>query len=378
MRFRDEGGVALLMVLLVISLLTAVIVDFSFQTRLDARIAANVRDDLRAETIARSGFEMALAVLNKDALGDKASGPAATNEGAVSELLNQARRQASQEQQGEGTAPASAGVDSLMDPWARMDYLRMPLGRGESLDVRVTDLAGLIDLNAIITVSQGGQPSLNQPVFDELVMLITAAREAQNPAKEDTGGEEMSPEEIAYAIADWVDPDEIRIADGGFEDESYNSLPEPYSSKNGPFDSVAEVQLVAGVDDKLYEAIRKYLTVYPWAGGGAINPNTAPSGVLASIRVRENAAIEAPEPLSQDRVQAILDAREKGTVLGSDQELKELLDLDAAAVFSPSLVYGGNTFQVDASATVNGTLCRLHAVVDRGGDEPTILYWRID
>ncbi len=377
MRLRDERGVALLMVLLVISLLTAVIVDFSFQTRLDARIAANVRDDLRAETLARSGFEMALAVLNKDALEtESTSGAPVSGEGAVSELLNQARRQAAAE--GAGQPMAGAGVDSLTDAWARMGYLRMPLGPGESLDVQVTDLAGLINLSAIITTNTAGQPTVNQPVFDELLMLVTAALEARKIRKEETGDEPMSPEEIVYAIADWVDPDEVRIADGGFEDEYYNSLPESYSSKNGPFDSVAELQLVAGVDDALYQAIRKYLTVYPWTGGGAINPNTAPEGVLATIRAKENAAIAAAEPLNQDQVQLILGAREEGSALRSDQELKELLDLDAATVFSPTLVYGSNTFQVDASATVNGTLDRLHAVVDRGGEKPTILYWRID
>jgi len=375
MKARDESGVALLLVLLVISLLTAVVVDFSFQTRLDARIAANVRDELRGETLARSGFQMALVLLNEDALADK---EALSPEGnaAVSELLNQARRKAAV-QGAQGAQSAASGIDSLMDTWARMDLLRLPLSQEESLKVEVTDLAGLIDLNAIITTNPAGQPAVNQPLFDEIVMLITAAREVQKLRKEDEK-EEMSPEEIAFAIADWVDPDEVRIADGGFEDETYNSLPDPYSSKNGPFDSAAEVQLVAGVDDALYEAIRNNLTVYPFTGGGAINPNTAPETVLATIRVKENAAIESPEPLNEDQVNALLDARAKGTVLQSDQDLKELLDLDAATVFSPTLVYGGNTFQVDASATVHGTRTRLHAVVDRGGEKPTILYWRFD
>jgi hypothetical protein len=86
----------------------------------------------------------------------------------------------------------------------------------------------------------------------------------------------------------------------------------------------------------------------------------------------------ASEPLTSDQVQAILEGRDQGTVLGSDQDLKDLLDLDAAAVFSPSLVYASNLFQIEASATVNGTLSRLHAVVDRGGEKPSILYWRID
>jgi type II secretory pathway component PulK len=52
-RDGNERGVALLMVLLVVALLTAVIVDFSFNTRLDSKIAANVRDALIAASLAR-------------------------------------------------------------------------------------------------------------------------------------------------------------------------------------------------------------------------------------------------------------------------------------------------------------------------------------
>ena len=373
---KSESGVALLMVLLVVSLLTAVIVDFSYRTRLDARIAANVRDDLKAENLTRSAFETSLAVLNRDTLTpDKpaSTGAAGAADAAVSDLLNQARREAGGTP---GGAP-SANVDSFRDAWAHMENLKIPLQPGESLQVQVSDLSGRIDLNAIITKDQTGAEKLSQPVFEQLVTLIENARRAVGE-HEKSSDESLSPEEIAYAIADWVDSDEIRIADGGFEDQYYNSLADPYSSKNGPFDSVAEVQLVAGIDDRLYAAIKDALTVYPFTGGGAINPNTAPPVVLASLRVRENAAIEAREPLTGEQIATILAARRDGTVLRSDQELKELLDLDAAAVFSPALVYGSSYFAVDATAVVNGTVSRLHAVVDRAGQKPEILYWRVD
>jgi type II secretory pathway component PulK len=268
-------------------------------------------------------------------------------------------------------------VDSFRDAWAHMENLQIPLARGESLQVQVSDLAGRIDLNAVIAKDQTGAEKLAQPVFDQLVTLIDNALRGMGE-HEKSSDESLSPEEIAYAIADWVDGDEIRIADGGFEDQYYNSLEDPYSSKNGPFDSVAEVQLVAGIDDRLYAAIKDALTVYPFTGGGAINPNTAPPVVLGSLRVRENAAIESHEPLTGEQIAAIVTARRDGNVLRSDQELKELLDLDPAAVFSPALVYGSSYFAVDATAVVNGTVSRLHAVVDRGGEKPKVLYWRVD
>jgi general secretion pathway protein K len=376
-----ERGIALLMVLMIVSLLTAVIVDFSYQTRLDARLAGNVRDALEASTLARSGYEMAVALLNQDMLEDtSAQNPTAQPTGgtqaAVSDLLNQAQRQAAG---ASGPGASTAGLDTLQDLWARMDLLRIPLEAGQKLNVQVTDLSGRINLNAIITRDASGAEALNKPLFGELVTLLQQAQESlgQTSTTNEQGGT-MSAEDIAYAIADWVDADEVRLSDGGFEDEYYNMLEDPYSSKNGPFDSVAELQLVAGIDDDLYGAIKDAVTVYPFEGGGAINPNTAPPIVLASIRVKENPASENPEPLSVEQVGTILDARAKGIAIENDQDLKDLLDLDAGAVFTPSLVYGSNVFGIDAVASVRGTLSRLHAVVDRGGGTPKVLYWRID
>jgi general secretion pathway protein K len=373
---RGERGIALLMVLMIVSLLTAVIVDFSYQTRLDARLAGNVRDALEASTLARSGYEMALALLNQDMLEDTPTAqPTGGMGAAVSELLNQARRQAGVA----GSPGASAGLDTLQDLWARTDLLQIPLETGQKLNVQVTDLSGRIDLNAIIKRDASGAETLNQPVFDEIVTLLQQAQDSlgQTQTTNEQGGT-MSAEDIAYAIADWVDADEVRLSDGGFEDEYYNTLEDPYSSKNGPFDSVAELQLVAGIDDDLYGAIKDAVTVYPFEGGGGINPNTAPPVVLASIRVKENPASETPEPLSAEQVGTILDTRAKGIAIQSDQDLKDLLDLDAGAVFTPGLVYGSNVFGIDVVASVRDTLSRLHAVVDRGGETPKVLYWRID
>ena len=376
---RGERGVALLMVLMIVSLLTAVIVDFSFQTRLDARLAANMRDELEAGILARSGYEMALALLNQDAIEDSGTQapntpPTGGTETAVSDLLHQARRQAS------GQGASTAGLDTLQDLWARTDLLQIPLETGQNLTVGVTDLSGRINLNAIIIRDASGAEQLNRPVFEQLITLVQQAQESlglKNDKNKDPLGS-LSAEDIAYAIADWVDADEVRLSDGGFEDEYYNTLEDPYSSKNGPFDSAAELQLVAGVDDALYGAIKNAVTVYPFEGGGAINPNTAPPIVLASIRVKENPASEAPEPLGASQIGTLLDARAKGVAIKSNEDLKELLDLDAGAVFTPELVYGSSVFGIDVVASVRDTMSRLHAVLDRGGAEPKVLYWRVD
>ena len=53
--------------------------------------------------------------------------------------------------------------------------------------------------------------------------------------------------EVAAAIVDWRDADSD-VSDGGAEDEYYNRLDPPYRCKNGPFESIEELRLVAGAN----------------------------------------------------------------------------------------------------------------------------------
>jgi general secretion pathway protein K len=63
-RRKGERGVALLMVVTAIALLTAVAVEFSYHSRIEARMAANARDQLRAYYLARSAVTIGRLVLH--------------------------------------------------------------------------------------------------------------------------------------------------------------------------------------------------------------------------------------------------------------------------------------------------------------------------
>ncbi|MDP3940346.1 MAG: type II secretion system minor pseudopilin GspK [Deltaproteobacteria bacterium] len=383
MRNRDgERGVALLMVVLVITLLTAVIIDFSFRTRLDSRLSANVRDTALASALSRSGYEIALSLLLDDAAAATESGGtggAPAENTAVSELLQKARDEAdATEKSKKAGAPAGAsGIDTLQESWARMDLLDLQLRPNESLRVEVDDLAGRVNVNAIIIRDASGAQKLNRPVFDELKILVQEALDSLD-RKDEGEIKDFDGEDFAYAVADWVDGDETRLSDGSFEDQYYNSLKDAYSSKNGPFDSVAELQLVEGVDDKLFALIRDAVTVYPFDGGGAINVNTAPERVLRSIGMRENDATSSPEPLSEESVGRILDARKQGIGIADLTEFRDLLGVDPTTAFSPTLGFASNVFRIRAVARVNESRSRLDAVIERKDGQPRVLYWRMD
>ena len=99
-----------------------------------------------------------------------------------------------------------------------------------------------------------------------------------------------APKEIADTIVDsildWKDADELHRLHGA-ESDYYMSLPNPYRSKNGDFDTVEELLMVKGVTPEIFygsntrTGIFRFLTVYSKVGG--INVNTAPREVLEAL-----------------------------------------------------------------------------------------------
>lgn len=66
---------------------------------------------------------------------------------------------------------------------------------------------------------------------------------------------------IIDSILDWIDTNDLTHINGA-EDDYYGSLPEPYKSKDAPFDSIEELSLIKGVTPELFKSIRNDMTVY--------------------------------------------------------------------------------------------------------------------
>jgi DNA uptake protein ComE-like DNA-binding protein len=75
----------------------------------------------------------------------------------------------------------------------------------------------------------------------------------------------MMTEDIADAILDWVDSDEDTRPLGA-EDAYYLSAPYPYNTRNAPFRSIAELELVAGVTPEMVRG-------EDWNLNGRLDPN---------------------------------------------------------------------------------------------------------
>lgn len=96
--------------------------------------------------------------------------------------------------------------------------------------------------------------------------------------------------ELVDAILDWRDPDDLHRANGA-ESDYYLSLPAPYRSKNGPFDTVEELLWVRGVTRELFYGserngtrqvgLREIFTVD--SGIDRVNLRTAPPEVIHAL-----------------------------------------------------------------------------------------------
>lgn len=127
-----------------------------------------------------------------------------------------------------------------------------------TVEVRITDETGLIDVNA----AAQGNPDLLIRLFESVGL----------------SGEDA--ELMTAAIQDWVDADdETRVM--GAEDREYADAGLPYGPANQAFGTVEELQQVIGMSWQLFRSIVDSVTVH--SGRADFNPAFAPASVLRTI-----------------------------------------------------------------------------------------------
>jgi len=118
-------------------------------------------------------------------------------------------------------------------------------------------------------------------------------------------------QKVAYSVIDWIDEDgQLSHDDFGAENEWYEGLEKPYRTKNFIFETKEELRLVNGMDEDLYDAISKYLTIYPVDGAFKINFDTAGEVILTALaRSLSGAATNTEEADADSLVDKMIDYR---------------------------------------------------------------------
>lgn len=207
---------------------------------------------------------------------------------------------------------------------------------GAAIELRMTDDSGKVDLNVV-----------------DVIMLKTLLNGA--------GIETQRAEELAEAIVDWRDPDDLASPHGA-EEAEYKSAGLKYAPRNAPFETVSEVQQVLGMDYDTYHLIEKGLTLY--SGRNQPSPAYAPLEVLRAFA-----------GMTEEQAQMLLTQRQ-AVPPGMPSNL---MMPDGTPIVAEG---GGLTYSVESRATLpNGSSTRLDATIRLGGQgvggRPfVVLRWR--
>ena len=126
---------------------------------------------------------------------------------------------------------------------------------GHTVDLHIVDETGKVDLN-----------QADYPLLEGLLRAL-----AVEPARAS---------QLAGAILDWRDPDDLRQPAGGAESADYAAAGLPYGARNARFDSVGELQRLLGMDPALYAQLAPQVTVF---GRGRPDPRYAGAPVLTAL-----------------------------------------------------------------------------------------------
>lgn len=334
-RERRQRGFVLVAVLFFILLMISGVTTFLRRATLDSGIAKNRDRAARSEALARGGVRLATALLLQDRLDE---------------------------------AAADFRSDSRNDIWARIGATEITLDDGGQLRLHIEDAGARLNLNALL-----GQNGAADPRAESFLDAFLQKVIEEMPAREEE--KNYDPSELARNLIDYVDADDV-APNGEREDDYYQLQEPPYRAANRPLLSLDELGLVEGFDQALVEAIRPYATVYPLTGGG-INPNTAPSHVLAAIFQ----GAPGHETLAdEDAVRRLLVMRED--TLFCDQSANvdvctPVKDAGIETIFPPA-TYSSDIFDVRSEASYDGVRRTVEAVIDRSNpSEPLILSWRV-
>ncbi|NOK10970.1 type II secretion system protein GspK [Corallococcus exercitus] len=354
-KHKRSRGVALIIALVSITLLTVVATEFAYNSRVDLQLAANQRDEVRAYYMARSGLSLGRLLLRFQKQVDQTPIP---NPASLLSALGGAL----------GGAGAGAGGANAFQP--------------QSLNIQLWKLAR-VDCHMLkgLVKSDGAQAEDGRPVETEPVQVdsnfqmdgeegenagaatqmaaqmqrrsfggfegcflatISDEEEKLNVMRLNTGGAEAqataarmmdmfsdkrfeflwqqddankvrsTPQDTVIALKDWSDEDSTQSTlnpkdptnpfVAGFADEGspYSRYEPRYDVKNARFDSLDELYRVHGVNDRFMAAFRDRLTVYPDINSKP-NVNTD-DPIMLGLAIMSAADPNRPDPRLTDPV----------------------------------------------------------------------------
>ncbi len=283
-------GVAILISLITITLLSAAVVEFAYSNRVNLALASNERDKLKSYFLAKSAVNLSRLLLSfQFALQDESR----QTEDDMGRLIGRAMRRSNFQMY--------QYIDLLMGPF-NSGKIESPIG---GINLRDTGVEGFGDFTGemeVRVVPEDGRLNLNafaKQTLDEAelrsfcAMVLDAQYDPIFEQEDPATGEMLDRALVLQRIIDHIDPDEEATLLGddctvkgksGDEARPYRSLEEDdgreIEPRNAKLTHVAELYQVPGVTDAFMQAFERQFTVYPV---GKPNINVAQAPVFYSV-----------------------------------------------------------------------------------------------
>ena len=424
----QHRGVALILVLTTLAILTAIGVDFSYSSRVSLKLAENLRDETRAEYLARSAVNVSRLLLHFQKQVDQLGGQLGA---ALGGLAGGPRPPPRPGAGATAPAPNNLGIRLWqVVPIESNAFSALLSGRIEGLEGIRTDAAALPARpgeRATVTHAFGGfdgsfqakivdeNSRINVQRLDDLgaraVSTLTQLRAMMADPKydfifdeEDANRDRVRRDDVLLAMKDWIDIDETGTAFdpgnpnrpfvNGFGDENsaYSRYEPRYKAKNGRFDSLEELYMVRGVNDRFMAAFGDRLTIWPDINTN-LNINTDdPQQMLTNILI---AAANPNDPSLRDprllnTILQEIQLRKMFSFFGmSADDFVSILvsnriqlrpEIDTRQGGKPSNLFGStsDTFRITATGRVGRIEKQVTAVIRYDDALGKMLYWKED
>lgn len=290
-RRSRERGIALVMVMGALAVLTVMLAEFQDETSAELAAATAERDSLQAEYMARSAINLSRLLIATEPTLRKAVAP-------LFQLMKRTPPQlpiwefsdqmlgAFNDKDSSQSFSSTVGIDSNTGK-----NLGMPGGKFE---------LSIVDEDSKINVNLGAANDIAHiRLAQELMSLIGPQQYSTIFEQRDATGNFHDRVTICSAIIDWADVDELQFncdltqmsaaQNAGVEDAWYRLLKKPYERKNAPYDSLEELHMVRGIGEDFWSTFvdpdptnpkKRVITVW---GTGAVNVNTANAQTLLGV-----------------------------------------------------------------------------------------------
>lgn len=293
-------------VVIAIAVLSTVVVDFIYSTRIDYEISVSRSRGVQARHIAKSGIAILKGVIDRRAL---------------------------EEIQGNrGSGSSRVVVKNAEDGW---NLLLPPVTVGEgSISVSVIDERSKVNLNALVDQRSNRVDFQVRTQLSELFRLLGVER-----GKSDL---------FISSLVNWLD----REVENGENDQDpdgarkayYAALETPYGVKDGLLDSVGEIRMIHGMDEDFFFRIRDYVTVYP--NSKRVNLSTASKRVMmatfkaarVSVKEGQNRPGELKDAVVEEMADAVIERRAKKTTITAKEARKILQKADSGSNIASGLL----------------------------------------